>query len=185
MNAKILIISAMFLVSFTSCKGEKQREKEQIIAESISELKTDIKVKEQNLVSDSLETEKNSFREQVKSKVLGTSPGDSIIGVWEVKNDYCMAVYEILKYENKYVGKMHYYNDGETEMKSQNNECDYFLDGITYKDNAYSKGTIYMPDGKQYQAHFVLKGDILTVNMTIDNYPYTEIWKRKRYEDQK
>lgn len=183
MDRKILLLALILSLSFTSCKGEKQRQKEQLVANSISEMKAEANSGQEQ--ADSIKTGEQTIGEQIKSKILGTSPGDSIIGIWEVNNDYYMAIYEILKYEHQYVGKMHYYNDGETELEAKGSEDDYFLDGITFKEGKYSNGNMYMPDGKQYIAKFTIKGDILNVEMTIDGYPYTEVWKRKIYEKKK
>lgn len=181
MNTKIFIVIGLLIFSFTACKGEKQRHKEQLVAESITEIKTEIESNQE--VMDTTNAEEERLTEQVKSTILGTSPGDSIIGIWEVKNDYYMAIYEILKYKDEYIGKMHYYNDGKSEYEAQGNEEDYFLDGITYANGKYSNGNIYMPGDKKYSAEFTLEGDTLQVKMTMDGYPYTEIWKRKEYKD--
>ncbi len=51
---------------------------------------------------------------------------DNIIGVWDVKNDYCQAIYEIFKNDGKFIGKIHYYNDGEIEYKADDKKESYF-----------------------------------------------------------
>lgn len=104
---------------------------------------------------------------------------DKIIGVWEVKNDYYQATYEIVAYEGKFFGKAHYYNDGKIEYKGDNKKEDYFLTDIEKKDNQYINGKMYSPDGSFYNVIFILKDDnTLEAKMTVDKQPYTEIWKR-------
>lgn len=184
MNKSIIIIVGGLLLSIISCEGKTQRQKGEMVENSISEMKTEIdslqKTQKKAIEKiENSETENITFIEQLKNNIYGKNPGDSIIGLWEVQNDYYMAIYEIIKFENQYFGKMHYYNDMETEIQGQNNEDDYFLDGIFYKDGKYTNGKMYMPDGKQYQAKFVLKGDRLHVQMMVEGQPYTEIWKRK------
>lgn len=102
-----------------------------------------------------------------------------IEGVWDVKNNYYQAVYEIEENENKYYGKVHYYNDGTTAYKGDNKEKDYFLTDIEFKDGKYINGKMYLPDGSFYNVIFTLKNEnTLEVLMTIENQPYTEIWTR-------
>lgn len=69
-------------------------------------------------------------------------PGDAILGMWEVKNEYYTAVYEIIRDQNQYFGKVHYYNDGDTVIIARKNKNDYMLEGVYYKDSTYTKGGI-------------------------------------------
>ncbi|OIQ18113.1 MAG: hypothetical protein BM557_07810 [Flavobacterium sp. MedPE-SWcel] len=104
---------------------------------------------------------------------------DTIVGVWEVKNDYYQGVFEIVEYEDKFSGKIHYYNDGSTEYKGNNKKEDYFLTDIEFKDGKYINGKMYLPDGSFYHVIFSLKGkDKLEVLMTIEDSPYKETWTR-------
>lgn len=117
---------------------------------------------------------------KVQSANKQENQADRIIGVWEVKNDYYMAIYEIEKYKGKYVGKIHYYNYGKTEYKGENSEKDYFLGGVTYENGSYKNGKMYMPDGSNYQVIFKLNNNNeLEAKMTVQGSPYTEIWKRQ------
>ena len=104
---------------------------------------------------------------------------DPIIGVWDVKNDYYQAVYEIVEYKGEFVGKVHYYNDGTTEYKGNNKKEDYFLTDIEPKDGKYINGKMYLPDGSFYNVIFTLKNEnALEVLMTVENKPYKETWTR-------
>ena len=164
---KNIILASIFLIIFSSCQGRIEKQKESNIANRITEMK----------IEDAISKESN-FKEKLISKLLPNVEGDSLIGVWEVKNDYYMAIFEIIKYDEQFFGKIHYYNDGETEIKAKNNKDDYFLDGIYYKDGKYSNGKMYMPDGTYYEINIKLHGDELTVKMTIDGEAYSEVWKR-------
>jgi len=103
----------------------------------------------------------------------------TIVGVWEVKNDYYEAVYEIVEQDSKFFGKVHYYNDGTTTYEGKNEEEDYFLKDIEYKDGKYMNGKMYMPNGSFYQVNFTLRDkNTLQALMTVEEQPYTEIWTR-------
>lgn len=105
---------------------------------------------------------------------------DEIIGVWKVKNEYYQAVYEVVEYKGKFFGKTHYYNDGKTEYKGNNEKKDYFLTDVEKKGEKYINGKMYTPNGSFYKVIFTLKNkDTLEVLMTIKGEPYKEIWKRK------
>lgn len=184
MKVHQILSFAFVLLLTTSCKSETQKQKEQQINTSISEMKTEM---------DSIKKEKNSLvenpiTEKSTEKIVQKQPqqenkADKIIGVWEVKNDYYMAIYEVEKYQDKYIGKIHYYNDGKTEYKGKNAKDDYFLDGVTYENGIYKNGKMYMPDGSNYQVIFNLKNnDELEVKMTVQGSPYTEIWKRQKQQ---
>ncbi len=104
---------------------------------------------------------------------------DKIVGVWEVKNDYYQAVYEIVEDKGIFFGKIHYYNDGTNEYKGTNKKKDYFLTDLEKKGKKYINGKMYLPDGSYYNAIFTLKNDnSLEVLMTVDKQPYKETWKR-------
>lgn len=187
---RILILAVALTLAFSSCKGRTEQLKEKMIETRISEMKTELDSINGNQnkaakVQEKEKTEKQSFSEKLKSKLPQKSPGDSIIGVWEVKNDYYMAIYEIIKYDDQYFGKIHYYNDGSTEIKAQNDENDYFLDGVVYKNGTFSSGTIYTPDGKSNKIEIDFKGDEIHISMTIDGSAYKETWKRKRLNELK
>lgn len=167
------------MICMTSCKSEAQKQKEQQINLSISEMKTEIDSFQNTQTEDSIS---NAFVKEKVSKPQEKSinQADKIIGVWEVKNDYFMAIYEIEKYQEKYIGKVYYYNDGKTEYEGKNAEKDYFLEGVTYENGTYENGKMYMPDGSNYKVVFTLKNDNeLEAKMTVEGSPYTEIWKRQ------
>ena len=104
---------------------------------------------------------------------------DPIIGIWDVKNVYYQATYEIVEHEGKFFGKVHYYNDGKSEYKGDNKKEDYFLTDVEKQNGKYIKGKMYMPDGSFYNVVFTLKNDnTLEAKMTVDGQPYTENWKR-------
>ncbi|WP_460219275.1 DUF2147 domain-containing protein [Psychroserpens sp. MEBiC05023] len=104
---------------------------------------------------------------------------DKIIGVWDVKNDYYQAIYEIVEYKGKFYGKVHYYNDGETEYKGDNKKEDYFLTDVELEDDKYINGKMYLPNGSFYNVIFTLKDEnTLEVLMTVENEPYKENWTR-------
>lgn len=105
---------------------------------------------------------------------------DNIIGVWNVKNDYYQAVYEIEQLEAKFIGKIHYYNDGTTEYKGKNKKEDYFLTDVTAKDGTYVNGKMYLPGGSYYEVIFSLKdANTLEAEMTVEGLPYKETWTRQ------
>lgn len=122
-----------------------------------------------------------SVEKAAKNKVPPkTTMADNIVGIWEVKNDFYMAVYEIQKYKGKYVGLVHYYNDGKEEVKGDGGKDYYFMENVTYHNGNYQNGKMHMPDGSKYDVSFVLKNDNhLEAKMKIEGQPYTEIWKRK------
>lgn len=187
MKKHILIIAGIILFSFSSCQAEAEKQKKQMIEERISEIKTEMTApqKKENLTDQSdKKAEKKSpgFVEKLKEKLPHKSKGDSIIGVWEVKKNNYQAIYEIVKHDNQYFGKVHYYNDGTTEVKAQNNQNDYFLDGLFFNNGKYSAASMYMPDGNKLKVVFKLEGDELTAEMTLEDHPYKEVWKRKEIQ---
>ncbi len=104
---------------------------------------------------------------------------DNIIGVWEVKNEYYQGVYEIVEYEGKFFGKVHYYNDGKEEYKGNNKKEDYFLTDVEANDGSYINGKMYLPDSSYYEVIFNLKDEnTLEVKMTVQGQPYSEIWNK-------
>lgn len=104
---------------------------------------------------------------------------DQIVGVWEVDNQYYKATYEIVEHEGKFFGKVHYFNDGDSEYTGNNKKEDYFLTDVERKGDAYEKGKMYMPDGSFYNVIFKFRGpDELEVSMTVEGQPYKETWKR-------
>lgn len=179
MNFKILGILSILLLALSSCEGNQK--KEAVINKSVQAIQKEMNQQNSDSLKNDLSTSSiEKFGQQLKSKITGASPGDSIIGIWEVRNDYYMAVYEIVKYKNEYWGKVHYYNDGTTEFKGKNNEEDYFLEGITYLDGLYSQGQMHLQDGSNYTVQLKLSDDQLKVSMNIEGQPYSEIWKKKR-----
>ncbi|MEW7290241.1 hypothetical protein [Aquimarina sp. 2304DJ70-9] len=136
------------------------------------------KVSNKNNTSDSVMTvteEKKSFKPQPKTQSLE----NNIVGVWDVKTDYYQAIYEIEKNKEKFIGKVHYYNDGTTEYKGKNKKEDYFLSNVTFKDGQYRDGKMYLPDGSYYQVIFTVKDEnTLEAKMTIEGQQYTETWTR-------
>lgn len=129
----------------------------------------------------SLSTDSNNVESLGKSKVVAKSSlGDRILGIWEVKNEYYMAVYEIQRYKDYYVGLVHYYNDGKDEIKGDGSKDFYFLENVKYNQSGYEGGVMHMPDGSQYDVILYLKNENqLEAKMTIEGQPYTEIWIRK------
>ena len=104
---------------------------------------------------------------------------DKIIGVWDVKNQYNEGVYEIVEYQGKFFGKVHYYNDGKQEYKGADKKDDYFLTDVEKKDGKYINGKMYSSDGSYNKVIFVLKDDnTLEAKMTVQGQPYSEKWKR-------
>ena len=171
MNRNLIVILAILLLSVSSCQGKNEKAKAQMIEKNISEMETEIAHSNIQFID-----------EKAKAKADQSNPGDSILGVWEVKNDYYMAIYEIVKYENQYFGKIHYYNDGKEEYEGNNNKEDYFLEGFTFQDNHYTPAKMFMPDSTSYQVKFTLKGDELISQMTVQGQAYKEVWKRKKQE---
>jgi len=104
---------------------------------------------------------------------------DSIIGVWDVKNDYYGAIYEIVEHDHTFFGKVHYYHDGTTTYHGDDKKEDYFLTAVEAKDKHNIKGKMYMPDGSYYEVLFNLKDvNTLEATMTVEGQPYTETWTR-------
>lgn len=104
---------------------------------------------------------------------------DKIIGVWDIKTDYYQAIYEIVENDEKFYGKVHYYNDGTNEYKGNNKKEDYFLTDIEAKNGKYVNGKMYLPDGTFYKVIFSLKDEnTLEALMTVEGEPYKETWKR-------
>lgn len=171
------ILSLAFVLLFTiSCKGEAQKKKEQHINNRISEMKTEM----DSIKKEETKVIENSTAQKVQKQTKQDNKADKIMGVWEVKNDYYMAIYEVEKYQDRYIGKIHYYNDGKTEYIGKNTKEDYFLDSISYENGTYINGKMYMPDGSNYQVIFKQKSnDELEAKMTIQGSPYIKIWKRQ------
>ncbi|GEM_PF-2971409 len=174
MNRHLLVIIPLLFLTIYSCKGEAERAKEQMIEHTISEMKAE--------ADTVLKGNQYKYNVNNTTKTDNSKKGDSIIGVWEVKTQYYMAVYEIVKYKSEYFGKIHYYNDGKTEYKGKNSKDDYFLEDVRYVNGKYTIGKMHMPDGSNYQVKFSLKKDELNILMTVDGHPYKEIWKRKKYK---
>lgn len=104
---------------------------------------------------------------------------DDIEGVWNMKNEFAEGQYEIVQYKGKFFGKAHYYNNGKTEYKGNNEKEDYFLIDLEKEETRYTNGKIYLPDGTYYEVIIMQPNiDSLEVKMTIQNGPYTEIWTR-------
>lgn len=104
---------------------------------------------------------------------------NAIVGVWNVKTDFYKAKYEIVEYQKKFFGKIHFYNDGNKEFKSKNTEEDYFLTDIEFKEGKYINGKMYLPDGSFYNVIFTLKEkNTLEAVMTVNGKPYKETWSR-------
>ncbi len=160
------------MLGITSCQTKNEKAKKEMIAERISKIKNE-KYQGDSILYQSSESNKIQLK-QNKS-------GDDILGIWEVKNEYNAAIYEIVKYENQYFAKIHYYNDGKNEFEEKKNKEDYFLEDMYFRNGQYTIGKMYMPNGNNYQVKFTLNVDDLTVEMTIDDQPYKEIWKRKKY----
>lgn len=105
---------------------------------------------------------------------------DEIVGVWKVDNEYYKAVYEIVEVDNKFYGKVHKYDDGKEQYLGNNKKEDYFLTDVERKGKQYINGKMYMPDGSYYEVIFTLKDEnTLKVDMTVEDYPYSETWNRK------
>lgn len=175
MRVYIILSFASVLLLTTSCKSEIQKQKERQINKNISAMKMEMdSIQKPNDSIVAIQSSKPIEQPKNESKI------DNIIGIWEVKNDYYMAVYEIERYKNQYIGKIHYYNDGKTEHKGKNNKNDYFLEKVSYEKGIY-KGNIYMSDGKKSQVIFRLKNkDEIEAKMSIQGSPYVEIWKRQK-----
>lgn len=104
---------------------------------------------------------------------------DKIVGVWDVKTKYYQAIYEIVEDKGKFFGKVHYYNDGQSEYKGKNKKEDYFLTDVEAKNGKYINGKIYLPNGSFYNVTFKLKDEnTLEALMTVEGKPYKETWKR-------
>ncbi|MCG8583038.1 MAG: hypothetical protein MI866_24180 [Bacteroidales bacterium] len=171
MKLYIISITTLLLISISSCQGgSKQRMIEQRIVEMQIENET------LDIINKNPGTKQ--LTDSLKNDTL--NDGDNILGIWEVNNDYYKAIYEIVKFNQQYFGKVHYYNDGTTEIKAVGGEKDFFLEDILYKDGSYTYGKMHLPDGSFYYVRFTLKGDELTVKMTIQGQPYTEVWKRQK-----
>ena len=183
MYKRILSISLLILFSVASCKGKSDKQKQQMIEHSILEMK--VEMQSDTMLQKKAQKEDRTLEDKISSRLIQKSKGDSIIGVWEVKNNYYMAIYEIVKYEKQYLGKVHYYNDGENEIKTKGSKEDYFLEGIYYRGGKYTQGKMHTPDNKQYDVILTLKGDELVVEMKIEGHPYSESWKRMKLEQVK
>lgn len=171
---RFYIIGLGLMALITSCEGKA---KKQMIEQRIIEMQA---VQETN---DSIRKEASVILTKANDlPVLQENKGDEIIGLWEVNNNYYMAIYEIIKYDNQYYGKVHYFNDGTQEYKGTGGKDDYFLEGIVYADGKYSEGKMHMPDGAVHLAKFILNNNELKVKMTIDEHPYEEVWTRQTRE---
>lgn len=175
---KAQIVCLMFTLLFAnSCKSEIQKEKEQNIESSIVKMRTEMDSIQNKRTTENVKPQKELTKVE---RIRQINEGDKIIGIWEVKNDYYYAIYEIEKYRDKYIGKVHYFNDGKVEYKGKNTKEDYFLDNVIYTNGLYKNGKMYTPDGSNYQVIFKLNNDNeLEVKMTFQGSPYTEQWKRQ------
>ena len=109
-----------------------------------------------------------------------TKDTNQIIGIWQVKNEYVEARYEMIEYGNYYFGKIHYYNDGNVEYKGSNKEEDYFISDVAFKDSTYVNGYMQYPDGKTSSINFdFIDHNNIKVTTNYDGQAYSEIWKRE------
>lgn len=105
---------------------------------------------------------------------------EPIVGVWKVDNEYYKAIYEIVEVDGMFYGKIHKYDDGKETYLGNNKKEDYFLTDVKKEDSQYVNGKMYMPDGSYYEVIFtIINENELKVDMTIENYPYSETWTRK------
>ncbi|WP_299368446.1 DUF2147 domain-containing protein [Winogradskyella sp.] len=164
-----LLSGALAIMSLVSCKSDAQKQKDELIESHIVSMRQEM---------DSIRVGASKVEDKLDQN---NQQADQIIGVWEVKNEYHMGIYEIEKYKGTYVGKIHYYNDGTKEYRGNNAKSDYFLTDVIYEDGVYKNGKLFMPDGSYYQVLISLKNnDELEIQMTVDGEPYTEIWKRQK-----
>ena len=123
----------------------------------------------------------NTTLQEQSNQSSPASEADKIVGVWDVQTDYYAAIYEIEEREGKFIGKVHYYNDGTTEYTGKNTGDDYFLSDVVKKENSYEDGKMYLPDGSHYRVIFQLKHENkLLAKMTVDGKPYVETWTRNK-----
>ena len=178
---KILVIASisMFILA---CKKEVKQTNDSQNNTTVESNITNDSIRGGSTNSESLEKEPTTKETQENSSNSANKKLEQkIVGVWEVKNDYYEATYEIEALKGKYVGKVHYYKDDSTEYKGKNTEDDYFLNNVIYKNGKYINGKMFLPDGSNYNVTFKLKNDnALEAKMTIEGQPYSEIWNRKR-----
>lgn len=188
---KALLIAIVIGLTVIACKNDRQYKKEKSISaiKQSEHMQTSVEQKvsdNKSNVSQSKEvifSSKGDREDKNSQYIVGLSESDKIIGIWEVKNDYYMGVYEIQKHKGKYIGLLHYYNDGSEEIKGDGSEKFYFLNDVVFKDGKYVDGKMYMPDGSNYQVVFTMKNeDSVTAKMIIEDQLYTETWKRKKID---
>lgn len=172
MRLYTISICIILLTTIISCKGKA---KKQMVEQRLIELQIEQDAK------DSLgkQESKSLASDTIKTASSQEENGDKIIGIWEVNNSYYTAIYEIIKYDDQFYGKVHYYNDGTTEHKGTDSKEDYFLEGIFFKNNKYTEGKMHMPDGTIKTINLLFENDEIKVDMEIDGTSFQEAWKRK------
>lgn len=104
---------------------------------------------------------------------------DRIVGKWKVDNEFNKAVYEIVEVNNTFYAKIHSYKDSKKSYTGKNTKEDYFITDVKKIEKGYSSGKLYTDKDTFYKVFLSFKNtDELEVKMTIDNYPYKELWTR-------
>lgn len=106
---------------------------------------------------------------------------DKLVGIWKVDNEFNKATYEIVQVDNKFFGKVHQYTSESKTYTGNNKKEDYFLIDIEKKDNTYVNGKMYFEKDDLVDVKIVLVDkDKIKISLTVEGYPYSEIWNRKQ-----
>lgn len=177
-NKRITLLLGVIVLFTSSCNGVARNDEKKLIKETI----TNVDIAADSLPEKKLKLVKKEKPKEhkLKAKIVPQKPGDGIIGVWEVQNDHYMAVYEIIRVKEEYLGMIHYYSNGKREIKTDSIKVDYFLSNVFFRDGEYTLGKIYMPDGEHYAVEISLKDDEIKASMVIAGSIYNETWKREK-----
>ena len=114
--------------------------------------------------------------------IVGCNSVDKeLFGIWDVKNKFYSATYEILKEDKKIKAKVLYYNDGTTKIFSDKENVRYLFVDLEKKDSIYVDGitgATGKTDSEKSLSIKILDNDLLEVTQYHPNGTTTETWTR-------
>lgn len=105
-----------------------------------------------------------------------------IFGLWEVKNRFYHAIYQIKESDGKIVGEVRSYDDGTTSYTWDSTRPKYIIHDLKPKDGQYVDaitGATPKPENINLKLR-VKHEDTLQATLFIHNHPTPEIWVRKK-----
>lgn len=102
-----------------------------------------------------------------------------ILGVWQVKDTYYTAEYQIEYRNKKLVGRILYYNDNTTILKATETDEDIFLNNLKYKKGIFVDAVSGATKTNTAQLK-ILNEDSLEATFYLNNNETTSaIWTKK------